>query len=535
MIRSQKVAIIFISILSVLSNLSCCHKGTMVRLKAPDRELMIRVDKNGFYHPTSEEEVVVLVKYAKENRLQVRVRGSAHSVAKAIYTDNFKKNQDKTPETELNIVLDRMIKVSFDDTKKEVTAEAGCHLGEDPEDCLSGNFKKSLFYQLDQHGWALPSAGGISHQTVGGFVATGSAGGSVQFSVGDQIVAMKIVDGNGSIWTLSETENPEKFHAAGVSMGLLGIITSGTFKCVEKFHIIGNETTTNAEQTKIDIFSSGNGSNRPSLQHFFENTEHARILWWPQKNIEKMAVWQGRRMMKEDYIATGTTPENFDAQPYELFSSIKPVSKLIQFFAGLHFSSIEDWHERTNDPELQSRITQAINTFVEDGTQEFWDTWWHGLPMDIELDDKLLPTEFTELWVSIDKTEEVMNTLLTHYQTNGLSATGPYALEIYAAKQSRFWMSPSYGGDRLRINIFWFKNFKGNPDEIYFPQFWDLLKNFGYRFHWGKYMPKNPDYLRKQYPKWDEFMKIRKEMDPDQIFLTDYWRERLGIPSHHDD
>ena len=517
-----------ISICPIFLTLSSCSRHIKTKFNVDEEEFWIdKQKKSGLYHPTNEREVAVLVKYAKQRHLQVRVRGSAHSVAKAIYTDSFAEGN--TPCTEINMVLDRMIGVTFDDSKKEVMVEAGCHLGEDPEDPEAGDFKKSLFYQLDQHGWALPKTGGISHQTVGGFVSTGSAGGSVKFSIGDQIVAIRMVDGNGNILTLSETENPEKFYAAGVSMGLLGVITSVTFKCVDKFHIIGTETTTQAEEAQIDIFGPGDNS-RPSLQHFFVNTEHARILWWPQKDVEKMAVWQARQMKDVDYAAIGTTPERFEPRPYELFSNIKPLSKFIQFLAKeFHFEHFDDWWKRTDDPELQAEISKRINFFVTEDLQEFWDTWWHGLPMDIELDDKLLPSEFTEIWIPIEQTEHVMKKLLSHYRTNGLSVTGPYALEIYAAKENRFWMSPSYGEDRVRIDIFWFKDW-GNPDKIYFSQFWDLLKDFDCRFHWGKYMPKDPDYLRKQYPKWDEFMDIREEMDPNQIFLTDYWKERLGIP-----
>jgi hypothetical protein len=530
MLRNQKLARTTILLLSVVFVLSSCQPRALVTNNVPVREFKIEKDKKtGFFHPSSEEEVAALVKYAKENNLQVRVRGAAHSVAKAIYTDHY--NRDKTPEREINIVLDKMIKVSFDDAKKEATAQAGCHLGVDPTDPTS-TLENSLFYQLDQHGWALPSTGGISEQTVGGFVSTGSAGGSTQFSFGDQIVKIRIVDGNGNILTLSETENRDKFYAAGVSMGLLGIITSVTFKCVDKFHIIGTETTTKVEDTKMDLFGLDEGSTKPSLRHFFENTEHARILWWPQKGVEKMAVWQARKMKNEDYeVAKTGTRENFKSQPYELFQKILGSPDPAQFLAKQYFELIADWIDHVDDPKLESLVSNVVNIFLPDGdkTQEFWNTWWRGLPMDAELNDELLPTEFTELWIPIEKTEEVMKKLQAHYRTNGLSATGPYALEIYAAKKSRFWMSPSYGQDCIRVDIFWFKNFKGNPAEVYYPQFWDLLKDFDFRLHWGKYLLKDPEYLKKQYPKWDDFMKIRAEMDPNQIFVTDYWRERLGI------
>jgi hypothetical protein len=37
------------------------------------------------------------------------------------------------------------------------------------------------------------------------------------------------------------------------------------------------------------------------------------------------------------------------------------------------------------------------------------------------------------------------------------------------------------------------------------------------------------DYLRQQYPCWQTFMELRGELDPQQIFVSEYWRGHLGI------
>ena len=62
---------------------------------------------------------------------------------------------------------------------------------------------------------------------------------------------------------------------------------------------------------------------------------------------------------------------------------------------------------------------------------------------------------------------------------------------------------------------------------------WRLLQPFGYRLHWGKYLPVDPllgaVHLRRHTPRWDDFLALRKVMDPDGVFLTSYWRTALGI------
>ncbi len=58
------------------------------------------------------------------------------------------------------------------------------------------------------------------------------------------------------------------------------------------------------------------------------------------------------------------------------------------------------------------------------------------------------------------------------------------------------------------------------------------LDDIPFRLHWGKYIPGYDfkdwaEYYRSQYPKWDDFMKLREQRDPKNIFLTNYWKLRL--------
>src|SRR4051812_24441761 len=187
---------------------------------------MIQKGDDGFYHPASEREIGELIQHAGANGLKVRVRGSAHSVKAAIFTGNFE--QPPTTDRDLNLILDRMTQVSFDEAKQQVTAQGGCHLGLDPMDPTGQSTREnSLFFQVDQKGWAFPTTGGISTQTVGGFMSTGSAGTSLHQAVGRQVLAIRLVDGLGNIQEYHKADDlDDPFYAAGVSMGLLGVITS---------------------------------------------------------------------------------------------------------------------------------------------------------------------------------------------------------------------------------------------------------------------------------------------------------------------
>ena len=77
---------------------------------------------------------------------------------------------------------------------------------------------------------------------------------------------------------------------------------------------------------------------------------------------------------------------------------------------------------------------------------------------------------------------------------------------------------------------------RGRPGRDFFPGLWDLLRenDIPFRLHWGKFQPVYArgdrdwvDFFRAQYPRWDDFLALRAERDPNNIFLTDYWRDSV--------
>jgi D-arabinono-1,4-lactone oxidase len=126
-----------------------------------------------------------------------------------------------------------------------------------------------------------------------------------------------------------------------------------------------------------------------------------------------------------------------------------------------------------------------------------------------------------------------------------LRRTGTFSWELYSAVAERFWLNAAHsdGEDEwrhgvLRIDPYWFVANEEDPARTMFAGLWDLLREAGipFRLHWGKFQPTYPsgdrswvDFFRSQYPRWDDFLALRAERDPNNIFLTDYWRERFGL------
>lgn len=66
------------------------------------------------------------------------------------------------------------------------------------------------------------------------------------------------------------------------------------------------------------------------------------------------------------------------------------------------------------------------------------------------------------------------------------------------------------------------------PFKEYFDDIQPIFWEFDGRPHWGKKHTHKAADLAPLYPEWDRFHQIRRQMDPDGIFMNDYLRELFG-------
>lgn len=612
-------------------------------------------EADGCFHPSTEEELASLVRHARQNNQQLRVMGSTHSVWKAIVTDNFAG--PATPDNEVTVVLDRYTRI-FEAQGDLVEVQAGCHVGlsptrpvqariierpadsdiRQPSPWHEGSWEKSLTSTLHHRdGLALPDLGGISHQTVAGFLSTGSAGGTVKWSVHEAIAKLRVIDGNGDVKEVSPTNDPDWFRAAGIGLGLCGVISTITFKCIPTFDIVGSETISNtALADDMDFYGDRPSSGLPSLEKFLVDTDYCRLMWWPQRNFDRLVVWQANRAPFDAnhklnpyeeiahfpvfsqvaasavYTLLGHLDEpeaavehllhlrksvtdydwkSFSAwlrrfvippidpampdEPQKLFPWLSAIWELLKgerhspITLGAAWILVVEFIVTASDDLLAlllrvpllrevfkrlgalvpGHIDSILSIFVATGkdgapaTQEFYDRGFMGLPMDNQMDDLLMPTWFTELWVPFTpgdgKLQETITRLRKHFDADGTdagayAATGSFAYELYVGKaDSTFFLSPAAGSHVFRVDVFWFGKNAGDPVKGFYKQFWDVLEPLNYRLHWGKFLPapdpSKPDQLTRRYPDWAKWKATRARVDPGNVFLTKYWKEHLGL------
>lgn len=493
-----------------------------------------------------------------------------------------------------------------DEARRLVEADAGINLGADPSDPKgTATLDKSLLSQLyHQKQWTIEDTGGITHQTVSGFTATGSSGGSIKFSANNNLWGFRLIDGTGEVHEVTRDSDPDLLYSMSPNMGLLGVVSKITIECVPTFNIVGEEAVTTEADCPVDLYGEGDAT-RPSLEQFLRETDYARLNWWPQRGVERIVTWQAHQVAPEPgfkpkpykqftdhpeaaehaisilYTVVGNL-DDLSAAEEKLEPGFEELEKVLEMLAdSKHLGEFGECLARVLaraaeggvdllimllkpfhgfiERELPDFFPKLLTLFValdadKEGKdkgqpQRFQDYAWTGLPMDNEANDVLVPAEFTEMWIPLPRARDTMRVLKDYFTEPkddhvAYERTGTFAWELYSAEPTEFWMAASHstGDDEwkdgaFRVDPFWFGNNAGDPIEFY-NQFWDLLRDAGipFRLHWGKYQPRyDPgdrswvDFFRAQYPRWDDFLRLREQRDPNNIFLTAYWRERFGL------
>ena len=121
------------------------------------------------------------------------------------------------------------------------------------------DLQNSACYQVAVQGFGFPELAGITHQTIGGFIMTGFAGGSLWHSFHEVIQEIEFVDGNGHLQIAKP--GTDLWSAVGVSMGLFGVITHAchvTFRLPAMRLVKGSESNMKFADSVLGPHDKGN-------------------------------------------------------------------------------------------------------------------------------------------------------------------------------------------------------------------------------------------------------------------------------------
>jgi FAD-linked oxidoreductase len=196
--------------------------------------------------PTSESELVGIVRDAATRGLRVKCIGAGHSFTPIACTDGVMVDLSGYGRV-----------LSHDAEARTVTVEAGITLS-------------TLCEELDRRGLAMENMGDIAYQSIAGATATATHGTGWHFgNLSSRIVGLRLITGDGSILDATPQDNPDVLDVARVGVGALGIVSTVTFQAVPAFRLHAIEEPMRVDEI-LDDFDG-----------YMSSADHVEFYWVP--------------------------------------------------------------------------------------------------------------------------------------------------------------------------------------------------------------------------------------------------------------
>ncbi|WP_031468946.1 D-arabinono-1,4-lactone oxidase [Sciscionella sediminilitoris] len=350
----------------------------------------------------------------------------------------------------------------------------------------AGTTLRTLNRELDALGLAMTNLGDIDAQTIAGAISTGTHGTGARLGgLATQVAGLELVLADGTPVRCSAEENPELFAAARVGLGALGVLTAVTLRCEPAFVLHARERPEPLEEVLAGFAESALAE------------DHFEFYWFPY----------GRNALvkRNNRLPRGSSPEplgriksfvDYEVTENFAFGALcragRAIPRLVTPFGRLSSALLSP--REYSDYSHKVFVTKRSVRFVE---SEF------AVPRES------VGEVLTELRELVPKLESPV----------------AFPVEVRVAAADDIWLSTAYGRDSAYIAV---HQFLGMPYREYFAAFAAIAGAVGGRPHWGKMHELDAEQLRARYPRFDDFLRVRKEVDPEKRFGNPYLDRVLG-------
>lgn len=331
---------------------------------------------------------------------------------------------------------------------KSVTINAGTKYGE-------------LSPYLHEKGFALHNLASLPHISVAGAIATATHGsGEKNGNLASAVSGLEMITANGDIVTLTREKDGEKFNAAVVHLGAMGLLTKVTLDIQPTFlmtqYVYQNMPLAQLKDHFDEIQASGYSVS------LFTN--------WQSQDIAEVWVKQradAPQMNQKEWLGGTLATKN-----------LHPIPELSAENCTAQMGVPGPWYERM--PHFKMGFTPSSG-------------------------DELQSEYFVPRQHAVDAIMAIARLG---------DQVGPYLLtsEVRAIAADNLWMSPCYEQDCITIHFTWKPDWPGVSKLL--PIVERELAPFNARPHWGKLFTMAPADLEKHYARLPEFRALAKEYDP---------------------
>ncbi|MEH6516198.1 MAG: D-arabinono-1,4-lactone oxidase [Halioglobus sp.] len=326
---------------------------------------------------------------------------------------------------------------------------------------------------LDDLGQALINMPDIDEQALAGCLATATHGtGAGIGCMSTFVTGLQIADARGDLIDCSADQNPQLFEAAKVSLGALGVVTQVTLQNVAPYRL-KRQTVWRSFEEILEI--------APELAKNHRNFEFYYIPF------SGMGFTDVHDITDEPVASTERLDGNDSVEQLEL------VRDWLEWSPGLREFALGSYM-KTLSPEQV--VASSWQNYASERNVRFNEMEYH------------LPVEN-----GLQAVRDIREAIETHHHDVF------FPIEVRFVKGDDIWLSPFYQRDSCSIAVH--RVF----DEDFAPFFKTLepiLRGHGGRPHWGKINTLSAADFRALYPRWDEFLELRREFDPQERFLNPY-------------
>lgn len=507
--------------------------------------------------PRTLEDLQAIVRDARAEGAKVRVFGSSHSWSRL------------APAEGGYMVDNRMIGAEGDHYRMRVepAADGRGARATAPPGLLSQEFEEWLW----EMGYSLSTSAFEDCFTLGGMAATATHGAGIDVpTVSDLVAGMTFVDGEGNVrrWT-RETATADELAAIQCGLGCLGLIYDITFDVeprVEVLHV--------AKTVPYDSMFADTDAAREALRELHETYDSVEFFWWPfrfsglplvSRPEINPEVWI--LAMKRDVPATarprGALRSFLHLKVFDVASMVSCglMMDVIRRFPRAAF--VLPWVTCFTNLWVAARSgewrvplyvgSHFVNATGVEFVRAIACEW--SVPF-----DRRAPAQSAEGYERVRQSFAVSHDLVvesfrSHPITDARSSPVILSVEMRTLAASTALLSPGYQPDGLRGAVSYaapeIVTVAGHPAWPEFSRRANLAMTtrpevFGteVRCHLAKPFhhlghPDFPEggmraYLRAQYEAagtWQRFLAVRRDVDPDGVFLNDHLRAWFAEPA----
>lgn len=339
----------------------------------------------------------------------------------------------------------------------------------------AGTRMSAMGEPLSKEGQALMNMADIDRQSLAGAIATSTHGTGMSLgSLSSYITHLSLVTQDGILIECSENQSREIFQAAKVSLGSLGLITR-----------IGMQ---NRETYRLKKTTWGETTNTVLERAEELSKKHRHFEMFPMVNSD-MAIVQTIDETSEEL----TPIPGPDAEGDETLRTLQEFGGYLPWLRRwLTNSAVEEMH--------------AVSVV--------------GNSWEILANIRNLKFNEMEYQVPRESGPDCLREILSTIEANDVDIVFP--LEYRYVHSDDAWLSMFHEKESCSISVHHFSDYDYKPYfDLVEPIFW----KYGGRPHWGKIHSLSARELKPLYPRWDDFLSIRKRLDPNDRLMNDHLKK----------